>query len=300
MYDKKEKIETTNQLRKDYAPNYGNGGAGDAKNRETAATEWNGLYTAKTAKERYEHAQAVLSLMPEIEFIDISVPGRVGVKYGVDSEGKDLNQLSRMGDNAFVMADNEGKGINIRSWATAGGEIHGERDANKAMKAGGGSGTYTNIPADQLKGMIVRRKGKPDEVTPQTADQAFTSYIDRNTINNDIEFSKTLKGKKQYTRDDVAKELNKSLVGIGFKAIPSGGYKNAEVFIKVGTNESPNFDFSAKNFNTSLKSMKDWIKSNTPGGTPEGKKKYIEDLMDKGITGSQELGDYSKYNEINK
>jgi hypothetical protein len=169
MYDKKEKIDITPQVRKDYAPEHTVRGAGEAKEKENAATLWNQLYYAKTPAERQSAAQAVLSLMPEIESIDISKPGRIGVKYGVDSEGRDLSQLSRMGENAFSMVGKDGKPISIRDWAAAGAEIHKERDVNKAMKAGGGKGKYTEFTEDQLKDMYVKREGKPAEAekTPE-------------------------------------------------------------------------------------------------------------------------------------
>ncbi len=209
MYDKKEKIETSPQLRKDFAPNYGNGGAGDDKQRESAATLWNKIYYAKTASERESAAAAVLSLMPEIEFIDVSVPGKVSIKYGTDSQGRDLSQFSRMGENAISMIGKDGKPISLYDWAAAGSEIHGEKDANKAMKAGGGKGKYTDFSADQLSGMIVKREGKP-------AEQAKTPEI---KITPDIFLAKS----------QVAAPNLKSMIPKDFQVTDIGNYFGNEV-----------------------------------------------------------------------
>ena len=61
------------------------------------------------------------------------------------------------------------------------------------------------------------------------------------------------------------------------------------MYVKVGTKESPNFDFKADKFQKSMQSMKTWIKNNPPGVTKEGKEDYLKGLMDKGITGGKKF-----------
>lgn len=292
MYDKKEKIETSPQLRKDYAPDYVNRGAGEAKERELAVGAWNGLSSGKTLAEKQKSADILLGtkMASDKGLMDIKFDkeGEVTLVY----ENPELNRT-------ISMVDEKGKGIPIRDWAAKGVELHGENDVNKALRAGGGNGVYADIGKDFLK-VRAKRQGKPAEVIPQTADQAYTNYIDNNIVSNYTDFVKKQNGKYKFTKNEVVNKINETLSGLDIVAKPSLG-PNMEVFIKVGSKESPNFDFSADKFKTSMQSMKTWIKNNPPGVTPADKKDYIKGLMDKGITGGgQEIGDYSKYNEINK
>jgi hypothetical protein len=258
MYDKKEKIETTNQLQKQFKTEYASKDRGDAKDRESAATLWNKIYYAKTPAERESAAQAVMSLMPEIEFIDVSVPGKVSIKYGEDSQGRDLSQYSRMGENAFSMIGKDGKPISLFDWAAAGAEVHGEKDANKAIKAGGGKGEYTDFNAYQLKGMKVKREGKPDEAekTPEIK------------ITPDIFLAKS----------QIAAPNLKSMIPKDFYVTDIGGYFGNEVQVIAPDSQIYKFktDVGAANATLAVQGLNKFInehKTPPPPPTTQGTKK---------------------------
>lgn len=111
--------------------------AGEAE-KLAGAGAWNALYTGKTPEEKRDAADILLGT-PQAQaqgLLDIDVTKRGEVKLIYDNPKK---------NRTISMLDNIGRPISLGNFSAKGVEIHGVTDRNKAMRAGGGGGTFGDL-----------------------------------------------------------------------------------------------------------------------------------------------------------
>jgi hypothetical protein len=152
MLEQKTELKTTPQIQRQDEPEWKFRERQEAKKAEDAAGAWNQLYTGKTAAEKKAAAEILLGTprAQQLGLIDIdlsSQPGKVLLKY-----------VDRKMDRSIDMVDESGKPVSLRDFSSKGVELHGVEDRDKAMRAGGGSGTYGKIT--DYKGIRASRQGE--------------------------------------------------------------------------------------------------------------------------------------------
>jgi hypothetical protein len=149
--DSKKEMQETGTI--PYGPQGGGGGGGGNTTADPVAMgAWNRLYTGKTAAEKKTAAEILLGTpnakAAGLVAIDLTYPGKVQLKF-MDSDK----------DRPIDMVDANSQAIPLTDFAALGVELTGVTDVNKAMRAGGGGGTYGIIPDAQYSTIIARRKG---------------------------------------------------------------------------------------------------------------------------------------------
>lgn len=267
MYDKKEKIETTNQLQAQYAPEYVSKGKGEAKDKEAAVSAWNTLYYGKTLAEKDAAAKILIGIKnatnPDNPLTRISFPKKGVIRLEYEDTKKNIDKN---------MLDAKGNPISIEQWAALGNEVHGEDDVRRAMKAGGGRGKYVDIGDDWLK-VEAKRQGKPEKAVPETPFEKYGAHIE-NVITPNLVKSKDSK--------IVAEKLNSKLTGLGL-SIKTNWYNNKIYVEKSDGEKSEEFDLNTIDEEDLMSGIKDYIKNNPPGEDDKIQEDNIKKLIQTGV-----------------
>lgn len=148
-----EKVQGMGQVQLQTEPEWkANQRAADKVN-EVAAGAWNQVLFAETPEEAQAAADILIGTPRAIEMglteIDFkSIPGSVVLKYADPAM-----------DRTIKMFNEQGTPVNPRDWAALGVEVHGVVDRDKAVKAGGGAGTYGGLTKEQYTNIGTKRQG---------------------------------------------------------------------------------------------------------------------------------------------
>jgi hypothetical protein len=206
------------------------------------AGAWNQIYTGKTAAEKQAAADILLGT-PQAQaqgLIDIDVTERGKVKLIYDNSKK---------NRTISMLDNDGRPINLGDFAAKGVELHGIVDRNKAMRAGGGRGTFGDLT--DWSSVRAAREGEAPAPAPAKP------------IPVDLFGIKSPKSAK----------LLQSILPTGFKVKDTGGYlgNTVEVTAPNGEVYEYNADEPQAARNAEKLLLEKFIKDNSGGGMSGGK-----------------------------
>lgn len=137
-YDRKRELRGTPQTQAQYAPEYVTRGREEDKIKQDAAGAWNQLYTGKTAAEKKAAADILLGTpiaqQAGLIDIDLTTSGKINLKYADPVKNRTIDYL-----------DASGNPVSLRDFSGLGVELHGVVDRDKAVKAGGGDGTFGRV-----------------------------------------------------------------------------------------------------------------------------------------------------------
>jgi hypothetical protein len=206
------------------------------------AGAWNQIYTGKTAAEKQAAADILLGT-PQAQaqgLIDIDVRERGKVKLIYDNSKK---------NRTISMLDNSGRPINLGDFAAKGVELHGVVDRNKAMRAGGGKGTFGDL-TDWSSVRAAREGEAPAPV------KAKPIPIDVFNV-----------------KSEKSSKLLQSIVPKGFKVKDTGGYLGNTVEVTAPNGEVYEYDSktSESERNSEKLLLEKFINDNSGGGMSGGK-----------------------------
>ena len=135
-YDYKKGIDPTAQAR-EQSEGARAARAGE-KEKDAAAGAWNQLYSGKTAADKKAAADILLGTpiaqQSGLIDIDLTTSGKINLKYTDPVKNRTIDYL-----------DASGNPVTLRDFSGLGVELHGVVDRDKAVKAGGGDGTFGRV-----------------------------------------------------------------------------------------------------------------------------------------------------------
>jgi hypothetical protein len=206
------------------------------------AGAWNQIYTGKSAAEKQAAADILLGT-PQAQaqgLLDIDVRERGKVKLIYDNPKK---------NRTISMLDNGGRPINLGDFSAKGVELHGVVDRTKAMRAGGGRGTFGDLT--DWSSVRAAREGEAPAPAP-----AKPIPIDVFNI-----------------KSEKSSKLLQSIVPKGFKVKDTGGYLGNTVEVTAPNGEVYEYDSktSESERNSEKLLLEKFIKDNSGGGMSGGK-----------------------------